>query len=295
MSQLTIPVIQAFVDSGRGGNPAAVVLNADSYDRSTRQTIAAQVGLSETAFLSASSVADYKLEFFTPIRQIAQCGHATIAAFSYLAQQGLLNHVNTTMETVDGIRHVELEEDQAFMEQRAPTFTQPDSLLAELSNSRILDSLQLSADDVVGGLDPLVINTGNSFMIVPLKSAAAVRRAVPDQVVIDQISEQLGLVGFYIFSQEVEQPGHDAGSRMFAPHYGILEEAATGMAAGPLACYLYKFLHQKKTTYHLEQGYLMQPASPSVLTAQLQVDQGTITGLRVGGRASVSHSLTITF
>ena len=44
--------------------------------------IAQKVGLSETAFFSKSTVTDFKLDFFTPTRQIAHCGHATIAAFS---------------------------------------------------------------------------------------------------------------------------------------------------------------------------------------------------------------------
>ena len=197
------------------------------------------------------------------------------------------------METVDGIRGIYLKGDQAFMEQRAPTFTLPETLAADLDTNRILESLHLSADVLPAGLAPLVVNTGNSFMIVPLRSAAAVRHVRPDVAAVETISERLGLIGYYVFSPEAEQPGRDAGTRMFAPYYGIAEEAATGMAAGPLACYLYTYLHQKKATFLIEQGHLMQPPSPSVLTARLQLDQDTITGLLVGGRAEVSHQITI--
>ncbi|GAB3985844.1 PhzF family phenazine biosynthesis protein [Spirosoma daeguense] len=294
MSKITIAVIQAFVDAGRGGNPAGVVLNADTYDHTTRQRIATQVGLSETAFVSDSLIADYKLEFFTPVRQIAQCGHATIATFSYLAQQGLLNTATSSMETVDGTRGIRLVGDQAFMEQRAPTFTHPDQINEALTTQRILESLHVSATDLLDGRAPLVINTGNSFMIVPLRSAKAVQGIVPDLVEIEQISEQLDLVGYYVFSPEVEQAGRDAGARMFAPRYGISEEAATGMAAGPLACYLFTYLQSHKTTFLIEQGHLMNHPSPSVLTAQLYLDQNEIRSLWVGGRASVSQSIEIT-
>ena len=62
---------------------------------------------------------------------------------------------------------------------------------------------------------------------------------------------------------------------MFAPYYGIPEEAATGMAAGPLAAYPYTYLCQK-TTVLIEQGHLMPSPSPSVLTAQLYVEQGAL-------------------
>ena len=293
MSLLTIPVIQAFVDADRGGNPAGVVLNADGYDRATRQRIAARVGLSETAFVSASSVADYKLEFFTPVRQIAQCGHATIATFSYLAQQGMLRGTHSSIETVDGIRGIRLEGDQAFMEQQAPTFTRPDQVVADLSAQRILDSIQVSAADLLESQAPVVVNTGNSFMIIPLRSATAVRQIAPDLAAVERISEQLDLIGYYVFSPEVQQSGRDAGARMFAPRYGIPEEAATGMAAGPLACYLFTYLQQKKSTFLIEQGYLMPSPSPSVLTVRLKLDQLTIKNLWVGGRATVSHSVEI--
>ncbi|MBD2703075.1 PhzF family phenazine biosynthesis protein [Spirosoma sp. BT702] len=295
MPRLTIPVVQAFVDAGRGGNPAGVVLNADAFDPATRQRIATRVSLSETAFVSASIVADFKLEFFTPVRQIAQCGHATIATFSYLAQQGMLKEGHNSMETVDGVRGIRLEDNQAFMEQRAPTFTPPDQVIADLSTQQILDSLRLSATDLIDGQVPVVVNTGNSFMIVPLRSAGAVRNVAPDLDAIERISEQLDLVGYYVFSPDVQQSGRDAGARMFAPRYGISEEAATGMAAGPLACYLFRYIQSPKTTFLVEQGHLMPSPSPSVLTAQLYLDQHTITSLWVGGRAATSHSIDIDY
>ena len=66
MHQLNIPVVRAFVDADQGGNPAGVVLNADQYDQVTRQRIATNVGLSETAFVSASPVADLNWNFLRP-------------------------------------------------------------------------------------------------------------------------------------------------------------------------------------------------------------------------------------
>lgn len=293
MPPLTIPIVRAFVDNNQGGNPAGVVLNADQYDQTTKQRIATGVGLSETAFVSSSSVADFKLEFFTPVRQIAQCGHATVATFLYLAQQDLLPSNHPSMETVDGVRGIYLENEQAFMEQRAPTFVSPESVADNLTTTRILASLGLSAKDLFEGHHPLVVNTGNSFLLVPLRSARAVEQLQPDLAAIETISEQLGLIGYYVFSPQVQQAGRDAGARMFAPFYGIPEEPATGMAAGPLACYLYTYSQQKKSIFYIEQGHLMQPSSPSVLTARLTLDQETITSLWVGGRAAVSHLVKI--
>lgn len=79
--QVQVRIVNAFVDGEQGGNPAGVVLQADALDARQKQAIAAQVGLSETAFVSSSQSAAFKLEFFTPTRQIAHCGRATVATF----------------------------------------------------------------------------------------------------------------------------------------------------------------------------------------------------------------------
>lgn len=294
MQTLSIPIVNAFVTSAGGGNPAAIVLDADAFESNTRQAIARQIGVSETAFVSASSIADVRLEFYTPVRQIAQCGHATVATFSYLAQQGRLKSVMNTMETVDGVRSVRLEGDFAFMEQMAPRYFNPEQMHPLATTSRLLASVSISSSDLIEGLLPMVVNTGNSFLVVPLRSAQIVGQVIPKLNEIEQISQELGLIGYYIFATSGQQAGRDATTRMFAPYYGISEESATGMAAGPLACYLHDYLENKKETFLIEQGYIMQPSpSPSVLTANLHTVNGQISSLMVGGRARVSHVLRV--
>ena len=294
MQTLSIPIVNAFVTDAGGGNPAAIVLDADAFDNNSRQAIARQIGVSETAFVSVSSVADVKLEFFTPVRQIAQCGHATIATFSYLAQQGRLKRAMSNMETVDGVRSVRLEGDFAFMEQMAPRYFNPEEISPLATTSRLLASIGISGSDLMEGLLPIVVNTGNSFLVVPLRSAEKVAQVIPELAEIDQISQELGLIGYYIFASSGQHAGRDAATRMFAPYYGIDEESATGMAAGPLACYLHDYLEIKKETFLIEQGYLMKPTpSPSMLTANLHLENGQISSLMVGGRAQVSHMIQV--
>ena len=88
--KIEVQILNAFVDNNTGGNPGGVVLNADNLTNDQKLKIAANIGLSETAFVSKSDIAGFKLDFFTPTRQIAHCGHATIATFSYLSQSGLI-------------------------------------------------------------------------------------------------------------------------------------------------------------------------------------------------------------
>ena len=286
--EIEIQIINAFTDGESGGNPAGVVLDADKLSVSQKLKIAAKVGLSETAFVSSSKSADFKLDFFTPKRQIAHCGHATIATFSYLQQLGRIKKADPSKETIDGNRNIFIDGDMAFMEQLAPSYNEVTQFMESL-----ISSLGISVRDLLSNYKPFIVNTGNSFLVVPLKNETAVLSAHPDFGAIHKISEEFDLIGYYIFSQHTKIPGRDAGTRMFAPRYGINEESATGMAAGPLACYLYDKMGINKEVYLIEQGHFIKPPSPSVITVKLNFEDGKVTGLFAGGKAKVMKSLNI--
>lgn len=120
--KVTIKILNAFIDNDSGGNPVGVVLDADALNNQQKLTIAKKVGLSETAFVSKSTQADFKLDFYTPNRQIAHCGHATIAVFSYLSQLGKAKQGWYTKETIEGNRKIQIDGDMAYMQQLAPRY-----------------------------------------------------------------------------------------------------------------------------------------------------------------------------
>lgn len=80
---------------------------------------------------------------------------------------------------------------------------------------------------------------------------------------------------------------------MFATRYGIREEVVTGMAAGPLVCFLYDRMDVKKDRMLIEQGWLMSPASPSVITVKLERVDKNIVRLMAGGRAKSARTLSV--
>lgn len=283
--QITVHIVNAFVKDKSGGNPAGVVLDADTYSEEDKLRIAQKVGLSETAFVSESRTEAFKLDFFTPSKRIPHCGHATIATFSYLHSLGKVSNGVSSKETVDGARKIVLEGGMAYMEQLAPRYQ-------DVNEKAILDSLNIGTDDLVPDLAPLLVNTGNSFVIVGVKDEATLRNLKPDFEKINSISEELDLVGYYIFTNTTE--ALDATTRMFAPRYGISEEAATGMAAGPLACVLWDKLNVNKATLAIGQGYFMEQPSPSLITVELEIEQGQITGLLAGGHGEVMNDIVVT-
>ncbi|TWC28618.1 PhzF family phenazine biosynthesis protein [Pseudomonas sp. SJZ079] len=286
--QIDVQIVNAFVDGEAGGNPAGVVLDADNLEQSQKLAIAAAVGLSETAFVSSSEKAAFKLEFFTPSRQIAHCGHATIATFSLLRQLGRVGEGWTSKETIDGSRDILIAGEMVFMQQLAPRYQDIDADSALYQE--LLAALRIDAQQLMPAVLPSVVNTGNGFLIVSLRDEAAVAGLKPDQALIERLSEQLDLIGFYVFSSQVRVAGRDAGARMFAPRYGIEEEAATGMAAGPLACFLRDRLGLSASRLLIEQGWLMPAPSPSLITVDLQIGEAGIACLMAGGTAQVMRS-----
>lgn len=285
-----VQIINAFTDNDTGGNPAGVVFNADHLTNADKLKLAQKIGLSETAFVSKSTLADFKLDFFTPVRQIPHCGHATIAVFSYLSQKGLVASGNTSKETIDGRREIYVQGDTAFMEQKAPKYTS-----LETYNQDVLASLGLVRDDLYNEALLLIVNTGNSFAVIPVKNIDTLKKISPHFNRIEAISNELGLIRYYVFTPLDKSSHRDADARMFAPAYGIDEEAATGMAAGPLACYLYGQLGIKKQQFLIQQGWHMKQPSPSLITVNLEIKNNAIAGLMAGGKAVSKDTFTIEF
>ncbi|CAM4396287.1 PhzF family phenazine biosynthesis protein [Zobellia nedashkovskayae] len=276
--KVTVQILNAFAENGKGGNPAGVVLNADELTTKNKLEIARKVGLSETAFVSKSNTEDFKLDFFTPNKQIAHCGHATVATFSYLKQIGALKSDRSSKETIDGSRKIKMIGDLAFMEQLAPKY-----LDVSHKESDILKSSGLSKTDLLLNAPIQLVNTGNSFILIPVKSKEILKSIVPDLNLITEVSKEFDLIGYYVFSTDMESTAYDATSRMFAPSYGIEEEAGTGMAAGPLASYLFDVLKMEQSSFKIQQGKYMKVPSPSLIVVNLQIEKDEIMGLMAGG------------
>ena len=283
--KISLNIINSFSIDGAGGNPAGVVLDADSLTTAQKQQVAREAGLSETAFVSKSTIADFKLEFFTPTKQIPHCGHATIATFWYLKSLGKIHSTSSSKETIDGTRKIFFKDDEPFMEQLSPKFT-------SISNiAEILVSIGLAKSDLHKNLPPIIGYTGNSFILIGVDGEAKLKSIQPDFQKIARITEALNCVGYYVFAPTAS--GFNAQARMFAPGFGIDEESATGMAAGPLACLLFNsaIVHQDVLT--IGQGKYMNTPSPSRIKVNLHLERNRIKSLTAGGKAYLASTRSI--
>lgn len=290
MAKVSVLVVNAFTYNGEGGNPAGVVLDADQYTNEEKQEIARLAGYAETAFVSQSDVADRKLEFFTPNMQIAHCGHATVATFSYLSQLGEITSRHSSKETIDGNRNIILEGGKAYMEQKPDFFR----ILSDSDVEGVMASLGLSQDDLMAGHKPMVANTGVSYMIIPLAETATLKKINTDTDAITSMSEKHDLIGYYAVAMDAVDEGHDVTTRMFAPRYAIPEEAATGMAAGNLGYYLFEHMNMKVDEIVVEQGYFMDQPSKSEIIVRLNHDGDILNNIMAGGTANVGQVIEVT-
>ena len=142
----------------------------------------------------------------------------------------------------------------------------------------LLAALHLRHEDLMPGQRPKLAFNGDGRMLVPIRNEAVLVSLDPDQEALARLSTTLKIVGFYCFV--VKSGERHAAVRMFAPAYGIPEEAATGMMAGPLGFWLSRVAGLPGLEFRIEQGRLMKPASPSLLDVRLEDSN-----LWVGGRA----------
>ena len=115
----------------------------------------------------------------------------------------------------------------------------------------------------------------------------------PDYNLITQISDELDLIGYYVFCTQTSNASRSANARMFAPRYGIEEESGTGMAAGPLACYLYDIIGLKKDRILIEQGWFMNEPSPSLIIVDLTIEKEKIVKIMAGGKGIAKATMMI--
>lgn len=277
--------LSSFTDKIDGGNPAGVVLNADNLKEGEMKYIAKEVGYSETAFVSKSDKADFKVRFFTPVEEVDLCGHATIATFSLLTKKEIIKPGEYTQETKAGLLGIETnEKEEVMMDQNIPYFGE------YLDKKIITKALNISEEDFYVEYPVQIVSTGLRDIIVPIKSFDKMNFLIPNYDEIAKICVENESAGFHIFN--LERNDFQASCRNFAPHLGIKEESATGTASGALASYFVEHgVYKANEKMVFEQGYKMK--KPSKIKAIVESNNGIYEKVRVGGKAVIIDEITI--
>jgi PhzF family phenazine biosynthesis protein len=143
-------------------------------------------------------------------------------------------------------------------------------------------ALGLAEDDVAGDEPAQVVSTGAGHLLVPVRNRVAVDRAAPDMARLAAVLRQADGEGCYLYSPDpVDPAGAVAYTRFFNPTMGIVEDPATGTAAGPLVARLAALGRvPEQATVVVEQGYAL--GRPSRIQVSVSGPR-----IRVGGSGLV--------
>ncbi len=265
MAKLPFYWIDAFTSTPYGGNPCAVVLDADDLSADQMQTIAREIGLSETAFVRASKRADFGARYFTPQEELPFAGHPTIAVTQSMIEAGRIQGSGRiSLELPAGVIPVEYEStpsrSRITMSQLAPRF------LRTYEPGEVLPFFGLSDADLLPGAAIQTVSTGSPVLIIPLADQDALRRA--------RYVDPQGYVAFkaksdFRFAHHFCLQGATAAGRTFARGFptppATLEDPFTGSATGCMAAYLWKHGLVREKRFIAEQGHWMgRPGSGEV-------------------------------
>jgi PhzF family phenazine biosynthesis protein len=219
----------AFTDHPDGGNPAGVVLDATGMSAQEMQAIAADVGYSESAFVTPAGDGRYTARYYSPLAEVAFCGHATIAAAVALGTDGEL-----LFDTRAGQVPIRAGAGSATLTSVEPRVTElvPEDL------DELLAALDWPHGDLDPALPPRVAYAGVSHPIL----AAATRERLASLDYDFKRLQKLMLAREWTTVQLVyrESPGLFHARDPFPPG-GALEDPATGAAAAALGGYLREF------------------------------------------------------
>ncbi len=237
---LPFRLVDAFTERPFVGNRAGVVLDAGSLPEAACLAIAREVNASETAFVGTRSPELHHVRFFTPALEVPLCGHATLAAFLVLAEEGRLRHANAAgamharMLCGAGEIAIEVVRDggavRVRQRQRPPTFRD-----AGLDPAAAAALHGLAPDALLADLPLQVVSTGLPLLLVPVLHAAALAGAEAAPGLADA-QRRLGVAGSYLFTLDAPT-GFRAETRLFADASGVAEDPATGTGAGALGAF----------------------------------------------------------
>lgn len=278
-------VMDAFSDRLFGGNQAGVAMPERPLEDSVMQRIAAEFKHSETAFVTLHDDGSVTLRYFTPAGEVPLCGHATIASFALLRQEGLIADGDHTAHTRAADLTIGVSGGTVWMDMAPPRLMQK---LPEGEWPALYAAYGLTVDDRPEGLEPWIVSTGLADIMLPVRNHDTLLRAVQDEAAVTALSRHYDVTGFHMFCPG---EGCTAYCSNFAPLYDIPEECATGTSNGALTYYLYlNGMVQPEEENVFLQGEHMN--RPSQIRSRLYDKNGTVT-VRIGGSAVMSMSCDI--
>ena len=206
--------VDAFTDTPFSGNPAAVCLLSQMPAAGWMQRVAAEMNLSETAFVCARADGAFDLRWFTPVTEVDLCGHATLASAHALWEAGRLDLLREAIFcTRSGV--LTAWKRDSWIELDFPT--QPD--VSVEPPTALVEAL---------GVRPTYVGKNDTDYLVEVRSEREVREIVPEFRLLTDVPMR-GVMVTALATPDASSR-YDFVSRFFAPGSGVSEDPVTGSA-----------------------------------------------------------------
>ena len=260
----------AFTRRPEGGNPAGVWIGDKLPSPETMQQIAAEVGYSETAFVTPASGWERTVRYYSPEVEVSFCGHATIAAGVVLGEREgdgtyrlatAVGEVPVTVRTRDGVR-------EAALTSVVPQYTSASEALVK----EVLAALGWRIDQLDASIPPARAYAGAWHLVLAAADASRLAKLDYDFDRLKALMLEDGVTTLQLVWRERADLFH---ARNPFPVGGVVEDPATGAAAAALGGYLREAnLITAPTTILIRQGEAM--GRPSRLMVEIPAEGGII-------------------
>ncbi len=292
--RLDFYTLDVFTGVRFGGNPLAVVLEADELSDTQMQTIAREFNLSETVFVTKPENPAHSagIRIFTPRAELMFAGHPTVGTAVLLAElkageiEAEQDSIVTLEQQIGFVRvGVRLKPgDAGFAEFDAPKLPKDAGALPPVE--KLAAGIGLIANEI--GFEnhrARCFAAGPAVAMIPVSTREAIAKAIISPTHWTAAFEEQGIVGAYLYTRQCLHNSSAFHARMFAPALGIPEDPATGSAAICLAGAMHHFddFPDGRHKRIVEQGYEM--GRPSQIIVTNVVRGGELEAVRVGGQA----------
>jgi PhzF family phenazine biosynthesis protein len=264
MKTLRFKKIDAFASKKSSGNPTAVVYLDSPEDLTSTEMLQIakelQGYVSEVGYVSPGTDTDYQLRYFSAEREVAFCGHATIAILNDIIANNKSMQTKPTLSiaTQNDLLTVEnhYEKDKCvYISAPAPRFS-----TTTIDKTDIASALNCPADMLEMSRPTQIVNAGLETLVVPMTNLKAILFVTPDLDILKEFCVQIGVDIIILYTDETSTVESRYRTRVFAPTYGYLEDPATGSGNAALGYYLLRNNMWKGESVKIEQnGYLDTP------------------------------------
>jgi trans-2,3-dihydro-3-hydroxyanthranilate isomerase len=281
--------VDVFTDRAFGGNPLAVVLDAQGLSTAQMQAIAVEFNYAETTFVlpPRDAANDAQVRIFTVTAEIPFAGHPNVGTAFVLASRAAKPQARLKFEEGAGLVPLEILTQGGKVVGAELTAPQPLKRMTQVTSEQAAACISLSAADIrTDRQAPQIISVGMPFLVAELTSREALRKAKPNADAFGRMFPLDGAFAIYFYTRDVP-PGEKAcelQARMFFPGLsGLTEDPATGSATVAAAALFADLDPAKDGELRLRIGQGFDMGRPSVLLTRVVKQRGKIVSAHVGG------------